>query len=74
MNIELSTAEFWNENRLTVIEEPTHGQDTVLVCINGPEDGAMEGTSVRVFRRDLIRLSKILALPHDDDPSTDNPF
>ena len=67
VKIALRSKAGWNEKRLTFVEEPSAMGDAVMVCIHGDGDDPECGTTVKVYRYDLIRAARMLALPFEGD-------
>lgn len=71
MDIKIHTHASWNNNALTLVEEPSGMGDTVLICIHDfgeiPPDEAK--ATVRVLKSDLIRAAKMLDVPYTSESS-----
>lgn len=70
MNIKLPRSKDWNDNRLTIIEEPSIMGDVVMVCLHKPGDEPETGETVKVWKSDLIRAANMIAQPHVDDTNS----
>lgn len=69
MKVELETVRGWNDARITLIEEPSGMGDEVVICIHKEHDEASIGTTVRVYKSDLIRAAKMLGVPYASENS-----
>ena len=57
----------WNDNVLTVEEQPSGMGDRLLICIHSENDSPHHGTTVLVLKSDFIRLAKMVAAPYEGD-------
>jgi hypothetical protein len=60
MSIALPERSDWNSNRLTLVEQPSHTGDMVLVCVHKDYYDPGQGTTVKVLKADLIRAAEML--------------
>ena len=57
----------WNDNMLTVDEQPSGMGDRLLICIHSENDSPRHGAKVLVLKSDFIRLAKMVAAPYEGD-------
>ena len=65
--ISIPNSSTWNENVLTVEEQPSGMGDRLLICIHSENDSPHHGTTVLVLKSDFIRLAKMVAAPYEGD-------
>ena len=66
--IKLPKGESWNSNRLTFVEHLNSMGDSVLACAHDADDAPENGTTVMVYKADLIRAARMLGVEFDTDP------